>query len=175
VHGQAARSPQAEAVETILMRALEKDAGARYQSAWEMQYDLDRFLANNEFTPSNQHLATFMKQLFADEIEAERARLSGRGVSLDAMGERMAHLDVDKLTEESISGPHYPGIPTPRQTTLPGRAPMPADQPQAAEAAAVAVPFPPEELAQLSGIAARHGIAVEALVLEIVQGYLRFR
>ncbi|HEX9577444.1 MAG TPA: serine/threonine-protein kinase [Myxococcales bacterium] len=164
-----------EAVETILMRALEKDAGARYQSAWEMQYDLDRFLANNEFTPSNQHLATFMKQLFADEIEAERARLSGRGVSLDAMGERMAHLDVDKLTEESISGPHYLGISTPRQTTLPGRAPMPADQPQAAEAAAVAVPFPPEELAQLSGIAARHGIAVDALVREIVQSYLRFR
>jgi hypothetical protein len=52
---------------------------------------------------------------------------------------------------------------------------MPADQPQAAEAAAVAVPFPPEELAQLSGIAARHGIAVDALVREIVQSYLRFR
>ena len=65
-----------EAVETILMRALEKDAGARYQSAWEMQYDLDKFLANNEFTPSNQHLATFMKQLFADQMDAERARIA---------------------------------------------------------------------------------------------------
>src|SRR5947209_19610981 len=87
-----------EAIELILMRALEKEPEKRYQSAWEMQYDLDKFLANNEFTPSNQHLATFMKQLFVDEIETERARLSGRGVSLDAMGERMAHLDVDKLT-----------------------------------------------------------------------------
>jgi serine/threonine-protein kinase len=163
-----------EAVETILMRALEKEPDARYQSAWEMQYDLDRFLANNEFTPSNQHLATFMKQLFADEIEAERARLSGRGVSLDEMGERLAQLDVDKLTEESTSGPHYLGIPTPLQTTVPGRAPR-QEEPAAAEAASVAVPFEPEELAQLSGIAARNDVSLPALVREIVKSYLRFR
>jgi serine/threonine-protein kinase len=163
-----------EAVETILMRALEKDPDARYQTSWEMQYDLDRFLANNEFTPSNQHLATFMKQLFADEIEAERARLSGRGVSLDAMGERMANLDVDKLTEEATSGPRYLGIPTPQQTTLPGRGPR-ADAASPAEDGTVSVPFQPGELAQLSGIAARHGIEVDALVREIVQSYLKFR
>src|SRR5205814_437132 len=47
-----------EQIEQILMRALEKDPAQRYQTAWEMQYDLDKFLANNEFTPSNQHLAT---------------------------------------------------------------------------------------------------------------------
>src|SRR5204862_2982809 len=36
-----------EQVEQILMRALEKDRDQRYQSAWEMQYDLDKFLAGN--------------------------------------------------------------------------------------------------------------------------------
>src|SRR3954454_11623872 len=89
-----------EAIELILMRALEKEPEKRYQSAWEMQYDLDKFLANNEFTPSNQHLATFMKQLFADEMEAEKARLSG-----SPEVQRLASLGVDTLTEENDSGP----------------------------------------------------------------------
>src|SRR5437868_3674460 len=65
-----------EAIEQILMKALEKDPDTRYQSAWEMQFELDQFLASNEFTPSNQHLGTFLKQLFADEMEAELARVS---------------------------------------------------------------------------------------------------
>ena len=34
-----------EAVEAILMKALEKDREQRYQTAWEMQYDLDQFLS----------------------------------------------------------------------------------------------------------------------------------
>src|SRR5258708_26361580 len=54
-----------EQIEQILMRALEKDPEARYQSACEMQFELDKFLAGNQFTPSNQHLAPLMKQLFA--------------------------------------------------------------------------------------------------------------
>jgi serine/threonine protein kinase len=115
-----------EAVEAILMRALEKDPAQRYQSAWEMQYDLDKFLANNEFTPSNQHLATFITQLFADEIDAERQRLASRGVAFSA--ERLAELDVDKLTESSpqSSGmapvPQYAGMaPSKRESTAPGR------------------------------------------------------
>src|SRR5256885_346665 len=87
-----------EAVEIILMRALEKEPEKRYQTAWEMQYDLDKFLANNEFTPSNQHLATFMKQLFADEMEAEKARLTG-----SPEVQRLASLAVDKLPEEGDS------------------------------------------------------------------------
>jgi eukaryotic-like serine/threonine-protein kinase len=151
-----------EQIEQILMRALEKEPEARYQSAWEMQYDLDKFLANNEFTPSNQHLATFMKQLFADEIEAEKARLSATPEA-----ERLAQLDIDKLTEEP-SGPRYLGVPTPHQVTLPGRGQQP--RPGGLE-----VQFQPGELEQLSGIATRNETTVPALVREIVQSFLRFR
>jgi serine/threonine-protein kinase len=157
-----------EQIEQILMRALEKQPEQRYQSAWEMQYDLDKFLANNEFTPSNQHLATFMKQLFADEMDAERARLSG-----SPEVQRLAQLDVDKLTEEP-SGPRYLGVPTPRQVTLPGRG-QPAKPPDATGDALLEVPFDTEEIEQLSGIAARNEISLQALVHEIVQSYLRFR
>ena len=61
-----------EPVERILMKALEKDREKRYQSAWDLQYDVDQFLAGQEFTPSNIHLSNFMKQLFNDEAESER-------------------------------------------------------------------------------------------------------
>ena len=58
------------------MRALEKDREKRYPSAWEMQRDLDHLLAESDFRPSSMHLANFLKQLFSDELEAERARLT---------------------------------------------------------------------------------------------------
>ena len=64
-----------EGVEAILMKALEKDRERRYQTAWEMQYDLDQFLSQYEFTPSNIHLSNFLKQLFNDELEEEKDRL----------------------------------------------------------------------------------------------------
>jgi eukaryotic-like serine/threonine-protein kinase len=65
-----------EVVETILMKALEKDRKRRYQSAWDMQFDIDTFLSSNEFTPSNVHLSNFMKQLFKDELEREQVFLA---------------------------------------------------------------------------------------------------
>ncbi len=64
-----------EAVEHILMKALEKDRERRYQTAWDMQYDIDQFLSQYEFTPSNIHLSNFLKQLFSDELEEEKKRL----------------------------------------------------------------------------------------------------
>ena len=140
------------------MRALEKDPAARYQSAWEMQYELDKFLAGNEFTPSNQHLATFMKQLFADEMETERARVSG------ALAAPRPPIEP----EEEPSGPRYLGVPSPRQATQPGKG-------QQTRSEGLEVAFPPEELAHLNDIAARHSISVPALVQQIVESYLRFR
>jgi serine/threonine protein kinase len=65
-----------DVVETILMKALEKDRKKRYQSAWDMQFDIDTFLASNEFTPSSIHLSNFMKQLFKDELDKEQAFLA---------------------------------------------------------------------------------------------------
>jgi serine/threonine-protein kinase len=68
-----------EGVEAILMKALAKDRDQRYQTAWDLQYDLDQFLSQYEFTPSNIHLSNFLKQLFFDELEEEKARLASRG------------------------------------------------------------------------------------------------
>ncbi|HVE81648.1 MAG TPA: serine/threonine-protein kinase [Myxococcales bacterium] len=65
-----------DAVETILMRALEKDRDKRYQTAWDMQSDLDRFLAEYDFTPTGLHLANFLKQVFQDELAEGDAKIS---------------------------------------------------------------------------------------------------
>jgi serine/threonine protein kinase len=65
-----------EAVEHILMKALAKDREERYQTARDMQFDVQAFLHDLDFTPTSAHLATFMRQLFADEIEVERNALA---------------------------------------------------------------------------------------------------
>ncbi|MEQ9502311.1 MAG: serine/threonine-protein kinase [Deltaproteobacteria bacterium] len=64
-----------EGIEAILMKALAKDREERYQTARDMQFDIQQWLHTvAAFTPTNTHLANFMKQIFADEIERERER-----------------------------------------------------------------------------------------------------
>jgi eukaryotic-like serine/threonine-protein kinase len=155
-----------EPVEAILMKALEKDPAQRYQSAWEMQFELDRFLSNNEFTPSNNHLATFIKQIFQDEIDEERSRLVGSGVQPSALGGgRFDELDIDKLA--SGSGPRYLAEPPPSaESTSPER-------PRAADAR-LALELEADELTRLRALAVRLGLTPEALARQMVQGHLKF-
>jgi len=65
-------------VEQVVMRALEKDRERRYASAWEMQRDLEKVIEQFPFRPSSIHLSNFLKQLFARELEEERAQLARR-------------------------------------------------------------------------------------------------
>ncbi len=65
-----------EPLEDVLMRALQKDREARYQSARDMQFDIQQWLHSAEFIPTSTHLANFMKQIFVDEIERERTQLA---------------------------------------------------------------------------------------------------
>jgi serine/threonine-protein kinase len=140
-----------DAVESILMKALEKDRERRYQTAWEMQFDIDRFLTHYEFTPSNIHLSNFLKQLFFDELEEENGRLAAyRAV---ATPEEPAL----QLAEEIISSSEVVGDP-----------PGAADRAVTGHLTAV-------ELDQLTDIARRHGLSVEALVRELITGFLKYR
>ncbi len=68
------RAEVPDEVEAIIMKALEKDKRKRYQTANDLQFDIDTFLAGHEFTPSNVHLSNFIKQLFDDELSAEQQR-----------------------------------------------------------------------------------------------------
>jgi eukaryotic-like serine/threonine-protein kinase len=63
-----------EAVEKILMQALDRNREERYQTAWDMQYDIDQFLSQHVFSPSNIHLSNFMKQIYASELSSPRSQ-----------------------------------------------------------------------------------------------------
>jgi serine/threonine-protein kinase len=95
-----------EAVERILMKALEKDKEKRYQSAWEMQFDIDTYLASSEFTPSNIHLSNFLKQIFGDEIEREKELVLKQRAALAAQGQPpSAHEHDEEILElEEVGG-----------------------------------------------------------------------
>lgn len=92
-----------EAVERILMKALEKDREKRYQSAWEMQFDIDTYLASSEFTPSNIHLSNFLKQIFGDEIEREKELvLKQRDAELSARAQQGSPPSAHEHDEEVL-------------------------------------------------------------------------
>ena len=62
-------------LEAIMLRILDKDPETRYPDAWELQQDLSLLLKRFRFTPTNVHLAKFLKELFADEMQAEEQYL----------------------------------------------------------------------------------------------------
>jgi serine/threonine-protein kinase len=143
-----------EGVEAILMKALEKDRERRYQTAWDMQYDIDQFLSQYEFTPSNIHLSNFLKQLFNDELEEEKARLSSLRVPAGGPEE------IIEEAEEIIS-------------TI-----EPISESQALDegnAKSLTIDLNASEFDQLAVIARRHGMSVSALVRDVVGGFLKYR
>ncbi|MCA3012991.1 MAG: serine/threonine protein kinase [Myxococcaceae bacterium] len=144
-----------EAVEAILMKALEKDRERRYQTAWDMQYDIDQFLSQHEFTPSNIHLSNFLKQLFDDELEEEKQRLARlREPGVAAPAESIAEEDEIISTIEPISESQPLGE---------------------GQGKAVTIDLAASEFDQLAGIARRHGLSVSALVRDVVGGFLKYR
>lgn len=158
-------------VEAILMRALEKDREKRYQSAWEMQYDIDRFLAEYEFSPSNIHLSNFLKQLFYDELEAEKARLrkqaenENKEEGKDDDGKE-EHTDPSRPITE-------PGITDREPRVSSGVIAVPP--PALAEERALSVPLSDADLQRLEKVARRNGLSAGALAREILAGWLKYR
>ncbi|MBX7112975.1 MAG: serine/threonine protein kinase [Myxococcaceae bacterium] len=148
-----------EAVEAILMKALEKDREKRYQTAWDMQYDLDQFLSQYEFTPSNIHLSNFLKQLFNDELEEEKARLANR---TPAVGPEEI-VEPDEVI--SAAADVHPDNVSQRTS---------AQRPRGDDKV-VSLQMEGADYEQLSQIARRHGITVNALMREVLGGWLKYR
>ncbi|MFA6034896.1 MAG: protein kinase [Myxococcota bacterium] len=140
-------------VEEILMRALEKDREKRYQSAWDMQYDIDTFLSQHEFTPSNVHLSNFVKQIFREEIDQERKEMSG-------------------LAAPSPATP--PPLP---DSAARRRASSGAKDVQGEESdqQSISIRLKQTELASLSEIAQKNRVSMSDLMSEIVRMYLKYK
>ncbi|MBX5483254.1 MAG: serine/threonine protein kinase [Myxococcaceae bacterium] len=149
-----------EAVENIIMKALEKDRDRRYQTAWELQYDLDQFLSQYEFTPSNIHLSNFLKQLFFDELEEEKNRI-GAAKREEVEG------DVE---QEVISAAE---IISELEAVPPA-----ADEPTVmrhANERIVTLPMDGADYEKLARIAGKNGTTVTRLLTEIVSAWMKYR
>jgi eukaryotic-like serine/threonine-protein kinase len=109
-----------EPVEDILMKALAKDREQRYQTARDMQFDIQEWLQHGaEFSPSPAHLANFMKQIFHDEIELEREALA------EAAKERKRRTPPPPPANTGSEEPMAPGAVQPGDAV--GRAKTPPD------------------------------------------------
>jgi eukaryotic-like serine/threonine-protein kinase len=137
-------------VEAIMMKALEKDRDRRYQNAWEMQFDIDRFLGQHEFTPSNIHLSNFLKQLFLDELEEERLRFASSRLALSA--------------DEFEPAPEGPEDIISASEILPESARV-----------AMSVQVSAADLAAVENIAERQGMTVSELINEVLKDFLKYR
>jgi serine/threonine protein kinase len=156
-----------DAVEQILMKALEKDRDQRYQSAWDMQYDLDQFLSKYEFTPSNIHLANFMKQLFTDELDQERKRLLSGEVPLPA-----GQFELDPMEESGLEP--IPLRPRERRPDAPVHTPA-GLRPRSNGAGKVTVDLASGDYEALKALAEKNQVPVGSILSDLVESFLKYR
>jgi serine/threonine-protein kinase len=62
-------------LERIVMKALAKDVKDRYQSARDMQSELETFVRDNRIAVSNIALSQFMQGLFEDKLQSQKEAL----------------------------------------------------------------------------------------------------
>src|SRR5262249_53951494 len=62
-------SPQ---LDGLIMKALQKQQGERFQTAQDMQIALEDYLRDEEHTATNAEVAEYMRSLFEDKIEEKR-------------------------------------------------------------------------------------------------------
>jgi hypothetical protein len=152
------------ALELVVMRALEKSADDRYQSAEEMRVDLEEFLADEGLRTGSRRMALYMKDIFPPEgtpPARSAAADAGGGIPLVARGrDDSEELNFDRraplsmrfeaaVPEQSIAGRTRPPIPTEDVVPAP---PVPA------AAAPPAVPAPPAAAAPPAVPAKRNGV-----------------
>lgn len=171
-------------VEKILMRALDKDREKRYQSAWDMHYDIDTYLASCEFTPSNIHLANFLKQIFEDEIQDEKEQLlrlrqeedhEESSAYDDVLEEEV--LDLDEVSgqldrDPSLGGPQIT-YPPALDEEQPGTGSRRAGSESGLNERFV-VHLKSNEISSLRGMAERLGMQPDALVREWIRQQTRW-
>jgi eukaryotic-like serine/threonine-protein kinase len=171
-------------VEAIIMKALEKDRKKRYQSAFDMQFDIDTFLASHEFTPSNVHLSNFLKQLYKEDIQAEQDRRVKR---LPASNTPVAQSPLRRPTPQAAAHGHANGNAAPANGANGHHRAGPPPPPRGSDmyevnpdlvtvdtSEGVLLTFNDEELARLKKLAERRAVPMESILKDIVGHYLKY-
>ena len=167
------------AVEAILMRALERDREKRYQSAWEMQYDIDQFLGAHEFTPSNIHLSNFLRQLFYDELEDERRRLAQVLPEPEESNQALApaaDVSEDDVVTGELAGLSAQEDSSPRDTVSDRiRLPEATGAGEGADEQVVTVALPGPDFQALTELAKRNGVSPARVLRDVLRDWLKYR
>src|SRR5678810_1454620 len=71
-------------LEQIIARALAQDLGERYQTAQELQVELEELARENKLNQSSIALSRYMQEMFSAEIEAWRDAQSS-GITLTCL------------------------------------------------------------------------------------------
>jgi serine/threonine-protein kinase len=164
-----------EPVERILMKCLEKDREKRYQSAWDLQYDIDQFLASQEFAPSNIHLANFMKQLFSDEVEQEQGMLQ-RAAQTEHQSEE-AVVEPEEVGAEPLedSKSHDLGVLERAAERMPAaHRPTQVSRTGTKLDAELRLHLTRGEVDQLDEMARKKGLPTDLMVREMVRSFMRW-
>jgi serine/threonine protein kinase len=152
-----------ERLELILMKALERDRDKRYQTAAQMQKDLDAFLDAYEFTPTPLHLSNFLKQLFEEELQEEQRRMQVRAAAAPTSEEALELSDVVAALDT------VKGAPAPEPVAPEG------SSDDHTEPRVLAVPLSPAAYEALEAVARRNDVPVGRLVSELIDSWLKYR
>jgi serine/threonine protein kinase len=89
-------------IDTICMRALERDVKLRYQTAAEMKEDIDRYIASLEKGSNSKHIGRLMRDRFGDVIEQHKTVLAQ---CLKAGEVGMTMSGIQRLVEQPMTTP----------------------------------------------------------------------
>ncbi len=123
-------------LDTICMRALERDVDARYQTAQEMKEEIDRYLATLPKPPGRSAIARTMRERFDEVIETHQRTLAQclKGGALELSASSIQQLvEMPMVTPTGMS-------PLSQQKAGPSVTPTPTPTPSNEHLAALAAP-----------------------------------
>lgn len=91
------------ALERIVMKALEKKRDDRYQSAREMQSDLESFVREERIAASMVSLTRWMQQLFTEKLAQQKEALQDVKQLADVIAQQSARLSFDETATGTTS------------------------------------------------------------------------
>lgn len=160
-----------EGLEDILMRALQKDRDQRYQSARDMQFDVQQWLQTADFIPTSSHLANFMKQIFADEIEKERTALAAAARER----QRKTPPPVPPQTGSHDAQSVMVGEAVGKAKGVNGAAELVVvDSVVGNGESSLTIQLSDEEHERLKAAAERHGVGMDEIVRDLVRSTLKY-
>lgn len=97
-----------EDLEDIVMKALQKDVNERYQTAAELQQDLQKFMFRHNMYYTAKELSEFTRKLFAQEIALEQQKMEFyRELTKDVLEQSRAPQQANAEDDTSFYDRHH--------------------------------------------------------------------